>query len=55
VVSFRAFEDTLNLPDIVVPKYLKKPVISPTYMQNIRSIKIADTVDIYPHGVPVKK
>ena len=28
VVSFRAFGDTLNLPDIVVPKYLKKPVIS---------------------------
>jgi hypothetical protein len=30
-------------------------VIYPTYMQNIRPLKIADTVNIYPQGVPVKK
>jgi len=32
----------------VVLRFGVKPVISPTYMQNIRPLKIADTVNVYP-------
>jgi len=36
-----------TIPYNVVAKLLPKPGISPTYMQNNRSLKIADTVNIY--------
>ena len=36
----------MAIQDIEVGGFGMKPVISPTYMQNIRPLKIADTVNI---------
>jgi hypothetical protein len=45
IIKFHAFVVSMAIQDIVVMASGMKPVISPTFMQNIWPLKIADTVN----------